>query len=115
MFFRFVIYRNSVLATICSMFGAVSVVMGITAVINGELGILPAIGVIAFGIGLMLLAGVISNHKEKKKKAKAAQARAAASGAGYTQPQQTAYTAHSAASGANYTQPQQTAYTTQSA
>ena len=115
MFFRFVIYRNSVLATICSMFGAVSFVMGITAVINGELGILPAIGVIAFGIGLMLLAGVISNHKEKKKKAKAAQARAAASGAGYTQPQQTAYTAHSAASGANYTQPQQTAYTTQSA
>ena len=93
MFFRFVIYRNSVLATICSMFGAVSVVMGITAVINGELGILPAIGVIAFGIGLMLLAGVISNHKEKKKKAKAAQARAASSGAGYTQPQHSEYTA----------------------
>ena len=93
MFFRFVIYRNSVLATICSMFGAVSVVMGITAVINGELGILPAIGVIAFGIGLMLLAGVISNHKEKKKKAKAAQARAAAFGAGYTQPQHSEYTA----------------------
>ena len=82
---RFVIYRNSVLATICSMFGAVSVVMGVTAVISGELGILPAIGVIAFGIGLMLLAGVISNHKEKKKQAKAAQARAAATGAGYTQ------------------------------
>ena len=113
MFFRFVIYRNSVLATICSMFGAVSVVMGITAVINGELGILPAIGVIAFGIGLMLLAGVISNHKEKKKKAKAAQARAAASGAGYTQPQQTAYTAQSAASGAGYTQPQHSEYTAQ--
>ena len=115
MFFRFVIYRNSVLATICSMFGAVSVVMGITAVINGELGILPAIGVIAFGIGLMLLAGVISNHKEKKKKAKAAQARAAASGAGYTQPQQTAYTAQSAASGAGYTQPQHSEYTAQPA
>ena len=93
---RFVIYRNSVLATICSMFGAVSVVMGVTAVISGELGILPAIGVIAFGIGLMLLAGVISNHKEKKKQAKAAQARAAATGAGYTQTRQTAYTAQGA-------------------
>ena len=96
MFFRFVVYRNSVLATICSMFGAVYVVIGVTAVISGELGILPAIGMIAFGIGLMLLAGVISNHKEKKKQAKAAQARAAAIGTGYTQTRQTAYTAQGA-------------------
>lgn len=79
---RFVIYKNSILATICSMFGAACIAMAVMSMIDGELGILPSIGVIAVGVGLMWLAGVISDRKAKRKQAKAA-AKAAASGAGH--------------------------------
>lgn len=89
---RFVIYKNSILATICSMFGAACIAMGVAGVIGKEIGILEAAGVIVVGIALMWLAGVISDHKEKRKRAKAAaknaqaaSAKAASSGAGYTQ------------------------------
>lgn len=87
---RFVIYRNSVLATICSMFGAVFIVMAVTSMVSGELGILPGIGVIAAGLGLMFLAGYISERKAKKQREKA---RAAASNPGGTQSRQAAQTA----------------------
>ena len=39
---RFVIYKNSVLATFCSIFGAAFIVMAVTSMVSGELGILPA-------------------------------------------------------------------------
>lgn len=71
---RFVIYRNSILATICSMFGAAFIAMAVMSMINGELGILSGIGALAFGVGLMCLAGFISERKEKRKRAKAAAA-----------------------------------------
>ena len=69
---RFVIYRNSVLATICSMFGASFVVMAVGGMIGKEIEILPGVGCIAAGIALMWLAGIISERKEKRKRAKAA-------------------------------------------
>lgn len=76
---RFVIYKNSILATFCSMFGASMIAMAVMALINGELDFLPGIGVLAIGIGLMWLAGIISERKARRKQAKAAQAvRAAA-------------------------------------
>ena len=96
---HFVIYRNSILATICSMIGAVCIAMAVGGMVGKEIGILPGIAMIAVGLGLMLLAGIISEHKEKKKKAKAAakaanaQASASASNTGYAQPNvNTAYT-----------------------
>lgn len=104
---RFVIYKNSVLATICSMIGAVCIVMAVGGLVGKEIGILPAIAMIAVGLGLMFLAGIISEHKEKKKKAKAAakaakaQVSASDSYTGHTQP-----TANNV-----YAQPQQTACT----
>lgn len=88
---RFVIYKNSILATICSMFGAAFIVMAVMALINGELEVLPGIGTIAAGIVLYWLGSVISKNKEKKKQAKAAKAAQAdaakSSGAGYVQTQ----------------------------
>jgi len=71
---RFVIYRNSVLASFLSMFGAAMITLAIVSLINGELGVLESIGAIAGGAGLMWLASVISKHKAKKKQAKAAAA-----------------------------------------
>ena len=78
---RFVIYKNSILATICSMFGAVCIVMAVGGLFGREIGILPGIAMIAVGLGLMFLAGLISEHKEKKKQAKAAAKRGQASAA----------------------------------
>ena len=99
---RFVIYKNSVLATICSMFGAAFIVMAVTSMVSGELGILPGIGVIAAGLGFMWLGDFISTKKAERKRRKAQQtvaaAYASASTAGYAQPQQSAPVASYAAS-----------------
>ena len=102
---RFVIYKNSILATICSMIGAVCIAMAVGGLFGKEIGILPGIAMIAVGLGLMFLASIISEHKEKKKRAKAAKATSAqastsASNTSYAQPK------------ANpcYTQPQQVVY-----
>ena len=69
---RFVIYKNSILASICSMIGAVCIVMAVSGLFGKEIGILPGIVMIAAGFGLMFLASIISERKERKKKAKAA-------------------------------------------
>ena len=90
---RFVIYKNSVLATICSMFGAAFIVMAVTSMVSGELGILPGIGVIAAALGFMWLGDFISTKKAERKLKKAQQATAAAASsptANYAQPQQSA-------------------------
>ena len=104
---RFVIYKNSVLATICSMFGAAFIVMAVTSMISGELGILPGIGVIAVGLGFMWLGDLISTKKAERKQKKAQQAAAAASvsTASCAQPQQAASTASNAAPTASYAAP----------
>lgn len=104
---RFVIYKNSVLATICSMFGAAFIVMAVTSMISGELGILPGIGVIAAGLGFMWLGDLISTKKAERKRKKAQQAAAAASvsTASCAQPQQAASTASNAAPAASYAAP----------
>ena len=104
---RFVIYKNSVLATICSMFGAAFIVMAVTSMISGELGILPGIGVIAAGLGFMWLGDLISTKKAERKRKKAQQAAAAASvsTASCAQPQQAASTASNAAPTASYAAP----------
>ena len=104
---RFVIYKNSVLATICSMFGAAFIVMAVTSMISGELGILPGIGVIAAGLGLMWLGDLISTKKaeRKQKKAQQAAAEASVSTASCAQPQQAASTASNAAPAASYAAP----------
>ena len=72
--FRFVVYKNSVLATICSFFGSAFIAMSIFSMFSRELGILEGIGMIAAGLGLMWLGHVISDRKERKKQAKAANA-----------------------------------------
>ena len=98
---RFVIYKNSVLATICSMFGAAFVVMAVTSMVSGELGILPGIGVIAAALGFMWLGDIISTKKAERKRKKAQQAATAAVSsptASYAQPQQSAPVASHAAS-----------------
>lgn len=69
---RFTIYKNSVLATICSMFGAACIVLAVTSLIRKELDVLSAVVVIAAGVGLMWLGSVISERKAAKKQAKAA-------------------------------------------
>lgn len=104
---RFVIYKNSVLATICSMFGAAFVVMAVTSMVSGELGILPGIGVIAAGLGFMWLGDLISTKKAERKRKKAQQVAAAASvsTASCAQPQQAASTASNAAPTASYAAP----------
>ena len=98
---RFVIYKNSVLATICSMFGAAFIVMAVTSMVSGELGILPGIGVIAAGLGFMWLGDIISTKKAQRKRKKAQRAATAAASsprASYAQPQQSAPVASHAAS-----------------
>ena len=98
---RFVIYKNSVLATFCSIFGAAFIVMAVTSMVSGELGILPGIGVIAAGLGFMWLGDIISTKKAQRKRKKAQQAAAAAASsptASYAQPQQSAPVASYAAS-----------------
>ncbi|MDY5221364.1 MAG: hypothetical protein SPH82_12440 [Eubacteriales bacterium] len=98
---RFVIYKNSVLATICSMFGAAFIVMAVTSMVSGELGILPGIGVIAAALGFMWLGDIISTKKAERKRKKAQQAATAAVSsptASYAQPQQSAPVASHAAS-----------------
>ena len=98
---RFVIYKNSVLATFCSMFGAAFVVMAVTSMVSGELGILPGIGVIAAALGFMWLGDIISTKKAERKRKKAQQAATAAVSsptASYAQPQQSAPVASYAAS-----------------
>ena len=90
---RFVIYKNSVLATFCSMFGAAFIAMAVMSMISGELGILPGIGVIAAGLGFMWLGDFISTKKAERKRKKTRQtaaANASASAAGYVPQQQTA-------------------------
>lgn len=98
---RFVIYKNSVLATFCSIFGAAFIVMAVTSMVSGELGILPGIGVIAAGLGFMWLGDIISTKKAERKRKKAQQAAAAAASSprvSYAQPQQSAPVASYAAS-----------------
>lgn len=89
---RFVIYKNSILATFCSMFGAVFIVMAVTSMVSGELGILPGIGVIAADLGFMWLSDLISTKKAERKRKKAQQAAANVrdTGASHAQPSQTA-------------------------
>ena len=105
---RFVIYKNSVLATFCSMFGAAFIAMAVMAMISGELGIMPGIGVIAAGLGFMWLGDFISTKKAERKRKKARQnaaANAPASAAGYVPQQQTARGAYSAPASAAYGSP----------
>lgn len=105
---RFVIYKNSVLATICSMFGAAFIAMAVMSMISGELGILPGIGVIAAGLGFMWLGDFISTKKAERKRKKARQtaaANASASAAGYVPGQQTARGAYSVPPSAAYGAP----------
>ena len=68
---RFVIYRNSILASICSLFGSACVAMAVGGLIGKEIEILPGIAMIAVGIGLVWLGSVISERKTRKKQAKA--------------------------------------------
>lgn len=85
---RFVIYKNSILATFCSMLGAAFIAMAVMAIVSGELGILSGIGVIAGGLGIMWLGDFISTKKAERKRKKAGQTAAYAqnSGTSYTQP-----------------------------
>lgn len=85
---RFVIYKNSVLATLCSIFGASFIAMAVMAMVSGELEILSGIILIVAGIGLMWLGDLISTKKAERKRRKAQQAAgASASTTGYAQPQ----------------------------
>lgn len=70
---RFVIYKNSILATFCSMFGAAFIAMAVMALISGELGIFSGIGIIAAGLGFMWLGDFISKKKAAQKRRKAQQ------------------------------------------
>lgn len=67
---RFFIYKNSVLATLCSMFGAAFVALAVTSIFSGELGIISGIGVIVGGLGFMCLGGFISTKKAERKRKK---------------------------------------------
>ena len=105
---RFVIYKNSVLATFCSMFGAAFIAMAVMSMISGELGIFSGIGVIAAGLGFMWLGDFISTKKAERKRKKTRQtaaANASASAAGYVPQQQTARGAYSAPTSAAYGSP----------
>ena len=73
---RFFVYKNSILATICSMFGASAAAFAGMTLISGEMGILPGICVTALGVGLMFLAEFISEQKAAGKRAKAGAAAA---------------------------------------
>lgn len=101
---RFVIYKNSILATFCSMFGAALIAMGVFTLVNDFSldNLLIAVPAVAIGLGIMWLGSFISARKAKRKQAKTAQAAAAARTA----------TSNSAASNAGYAQPRQAAQTT---
>lgn len=66
-FMRFIIYKNSVLATICSLFGSAFIAMAVMALFNQELDIPTGIIVIAIGAALFWLGSFISARKERKK------------------------------------------------
>ena len=78
---RFIIYRNSVLASFLSIFGTGLAAMGVFTLIedfNSE-NLMIAIPAVAIGIVLNVLASFISNRKEQRKRAKAAGTAAAGS------------------------------------
>lgn len=95
---RFVIYKNSVLATLCSMFGAAFIALAVTAMISGELDILSGICMIVVGVGFMWLGDFISTKKAERKRKKAQQADvlATASTENCTQPRKFASNANDA-------------------
>ena len=72
----FISYKNSFLASICSLFGTAFLVLALVAMVKGELDILSGVIMIAIGGGMMYLAKVISDRKAKKQRAKAAKAAA---------------------------------------
>lgn len=67
---RFVIYRNSFLATVCSMFGATFVATAVASILSGGMGVLEAVGVLAVGLFFMWLGSVISRKKAERKQKK---------------------------------------------
>lgn len=71
---RFVIYKNSVLATICSIFGAAFFALAVLALINGEIDILSGIIALLVSLGLMWLGSFISEKKARRKQQRARQA-----------------------------------------
>lgn len=78
--FRFTIYKNSILATLCSLFGTALIAMAVLSMFSGELEILHGLCAIALGAVFVILAGEISERKERRKKVKAAQKAAHAAG-----------------------------------
>lgn len=100
---RFIIYRNSVLASFLSIFGTGLAAMGVFTLIedfNSE-NLMIAIPAVAIGIGLNVLASFISKRKEQRKRARAAGS-AAAGSVRYAQTAQSAGTA--AAGSVHYAQ-----------
>ena len=78
---RFIIYRNSVLASFLSIFVTGLAAMGVFTLIedfNSE-NLMIAIPAVAIGIGLNVLASFISKRKEQRKRARAAGSAAAGS------------------------------------
>ena len=78
---RFIIYRNSVLASFLSIFGTGLAAMGVFTLVNdfNMENLMIAIPAAAIGIVLNLLASAISKLKEQKKRAKAGGTAAAGS------------------------------------
>lgn len=70
---RFVIYKNSVPATICSMLGAAFFALAVLALINGEIDILSGVITILISLGLMWLGGFISERKARCRRQRARQ------------------------------------------
>ena len=64
------LYKNSVLATLCSIFGSALGILAIGAMSEGELNILSGIAAIALGVSLMFLGNAISKRKAKKQRSK---------------------------------------------
>lgn len=64
------LYKNSVLATLCSIFGSALAILAIGAMSEGELSILSGIAAIALGVSLMFLGNAISKRKAKKQRSK---------------------------------------------
>lgn len=89
---RFVIYKNSILASFCSIFGTGFAAMGVFMLIDDFSidNLLIAVPVIAIGLGMMWLGSFISAKKAERKRKKTRQtaaANASASAAGYAPPQ----------------------------
>ena len=78
---RFIIYKNSVLASFLSIFGTGLAAMGVFTLVNdfNMENLMIAIPAAAIGIVLNLLASAISKRKEQKKRAKAGGSAAAGS------------------------------------